>query len=241
MTITDYFERTYIINLAERTDRRREMERELQLQDISPRDRSVRFFPAIRPGDAGLFPSRGAHGCFMSHLGILAEARRDRLANILVMEDDLSIIPGFYRTQAMMLQYLADKRWDIAYFGHIEPAAANPDAPVWINCDAPLQCLHFYALNTAVIPQLHDHLSTCLTREPGHPEGSPMHVDGAYTLFRMQHPAIITLIASPSLGGQRSSRSDIAPNRWYDRTPVLKELAALARSGKNWRARLQKN
>ena len=63
-----------------------------------------------------------------------------------------------------------------------------------------------------------------------------MHVDGAYSMFRMRRPDVRTLMASPSLGGQRSSRSDIATNQWYDRTPILRGLARIARRGKNWRA-----
>ena len=64
-----------------------------------------------------------------------------------------------------------------------------------------------------------------------------MHVDGAYSMFRARSPEVLTLAASPSLGWQRSSRSDIAANRWYDRQPGLRTLACLARKGKNfWRA-----
>jgi hypothetical protein len=64
-----------------------------------------------------------------------------------------------------------------------------------------------------------------------------MHVDGAYSMFRARRPDVVTLVASPSLGGQRSSRSDITANRWYDRQPGLRLLSGLARKGKNlWRA-----
>jgi hypothetical protein len=236
MKITDYFERIYIINLPSRTDRRLEMERELCTHNISSRIKRIRFFPAIRPTDTGLFPSLGARGCFMSHLGILSEARRDGLANILVMEDDLSIAPQFAQSEAAMLEGLRSVKWDIAYFGHAEPAGGNPDAPTWKSSSQPMQCLHFYALNMSIITPLHDYLRACLTRVPGHPDGGPMHVDGAYSMFRMRHPNVLTLMASRSLGGQRSSRSDIASNKWYDRTPVLRELASIARRGKNWRA-----
>jgi hypothetical protein len=40
-------------------------------------------------------------------------------------------------------------------------------------------------------------------------------------------------MATPSLGGQRSSRSDIFPNKWYDRLPLTRQLAGLARGVKN--------
>lgn len=236
MKITDHFERIYIVNLPDRTDRRAEMERELHAQGISSQDKCLRFFPAIRPADAGLFPSVGARGCFMSHLGLLSEALQDGITNVLVMEDDLAIAPHFHRCEGAMLDGLDKVKWDIAYFGHVEAAGGNPDAPLWISYSRPMQCLHFYALNTSAITSLHDYLRACLGRKPGHPEGGPMHVDGAYSMFRMSDTNTVTLMASPSLGGQRSSRSDIASNKWYDRTPVLRELTSIARRGKNWRA-----
>jgi hypothetical protein len=49
----------------------------------------------------------------------------------------------------------------------------------------------------------------------------------------MQHPDVVTLMATPSLGGQRSSRSDIFPNKWYDRLPLTRQIAGLARGIKN--------
>jgi hypothetical protein len=56
-----------------------------------------------------------------------------------------------------------------------------------------------------------------------------MHVDGAYTWFRASHPEMRTWIAVPELGHQRQSRTDIHPLRWYDRWPVVRELAQWAR------------
>ena len=65
-------------------------------------------------------------------------------------------------------------------------------------------------------------------RPPGHPDGGPMHIDGAYSTFRVQNPDVVTLIASPNLGWQRSSRSDVTPN-WWARTWV----EAIGRCSKN--------
>lgn len=88
---------------------------------------------------------------------------------------------------------------------------------------------HFYGVNGRVLDRLVAFLELVMSRPPGHPDGGPMHVDGAFSTFRQQNPDVLTLAASPSLGWQRSSRSDIASNRWYDRTPVSRELVGLAR------------
>lgn len=237
MKLIDQFKRVYIVNLPERDDRRREIEAELDRIGLQVDGKKIRYLSAIRPDDAGLFPSLGARGCFLSHLSILNDAIENDLESILVMEDDLSIHARFSEPQPQMCQVLQQASWYFAYLGHIEPTPDNGEAPSWKSTQAPLATTHFYALNRPAIRPLRDHLQACLTREPGHPLGGPMHVDGAYSMFRIQHPAALTLIASPSLGEQRSSRSDIFPNKWYDRTPGLVQLAGLMRGLKNLRKR----
>jgi len=238
MSLINFFERVYIVNLPERSDRRREMETELQRSGLSVDGTHIRYFRAIRPDSVGLFPSLGARGCFMSHLEILREAKRDGLKNVLVMEDDLSLAPCLAETKPEMRAQLEQGDWDFAYLGHVEETHQRTAVPCWQESYAPMATTHFYGLNHSAISAVLEHLESCLTRLPGHPQGSPMHVDGAYSLFRMQHPKIKTLMAVPSLGGQRSSRSDIYPNKWYDRTPILQQMSGLARGGKNWVGRI---
>lgn len=233
MKLIDQFDRVYIVNLPERSDRRREIEAELDRIGMRVDGGKIRFWKATRPDDAGLFPSLGARGCFTSHLAILDDAIENDLDRILVMEDDLAIDERFVQPQADMCRTLRENRWHFAYLGHVYPMPDDGGRPVWQTGSQALATTHFYAINRQAIRPLRDHLQACLSREPGHPLGSPMHVDGAYSLYRMQHPDALTLIAAPSLGGQRSSRSDIFPNKWYDRTPVLVQLAGWMRAGKN--------
>lgn len=232
MHLIQHFQRCYIVNLPERADRRREMNAELQRAGLRADGKRIRYFRAVRPADTGEFPSLGARGCFLSHLGILKEAIADGLDKVLVMEDDLALDPRIVAAPDTMLRRLQAADWDFAYFGHVEPSAVGA-APGWQETRIPLATTHFYALSGRVLQPLHDHLEACLQRPSGHPLGSPMHVDGAYSLFRMQHPEFVTLMATPSLGGQRSSRSDIFPNKWYDRLPFTRHLAGVARAIKN--------
>ncbi len=51
-----------------------------------------------------------------------------------------------------------------------------------------------------------------------------MHVDGAFSRFRADHPDVVTLAALPPLGYQRPSRTDIHALRFYDRWPVLRDI-----------------
>ena len=60
-----------------------------------------------------------------------------------------------------------------------------------------------------------------------------MAADGALAWFRRAHPEIRTLMASPSVAGQRPSRSDLSPHL-VDRIPVVRHAAGVFRS---WRRR----
>lgn len=232
MSLLDCFERIYIVNLPQRKDRRREMDYELARIGLRADGLRIRYWRATRPDDAGNFPSLGARGCFLSHLAILNEAIDQRLSSVLIMEDDLSIDTGLLQVPTAMSDRLSAGQWDFAYLGHVENPPLDMQ-PAWLENTAPMATTHFYGLNARVLAPLRDHLEACLRRPSGHPLGSPMHVDGAYSLFRQFNPQLVTLMANPTLGGQRSSRSDIYPNQWYDRLGPTRTLASLARNLKN--------
>lgn len=234
--LTDIFSAVYIVNLPERTDRRLEMEAELKKSDLSADGSQVSFFPAIKPASKDEFPSIGAKGCFLSHLEILKQALAKKADTVLFMEDDLAISAQLKQFAPKLHQMLKQTPWSILYLGHIEtmPAPGEQEFKL-IDCgkDYPIRTTHFYAVNKETIPRLINFLEIILTRPSGHAEGGPMHYDGALTTFRQQNPDIITLLASPNLGWQKSSRSDIAPGRWFDTLPIIKELAAISRKLKN--------
>jgi hypothetical protein len=85
-----------------------------------------------------------------------------------------------------------------------------------------------YGVHRSALAPLVEYLEGCLVRPPGDPVGGPMHVDGALTMFRAAHPEFITLIAQPSLAGQRSSRSDITFGA-FESIPGVKQAMSVAR------------
>ncbi|WP_448560417.1 glycosyltransferase family 25 protein [Trichothermofontia sp.] len=231
--LLSFFDKSYIINLPERSDRRSEMQQELKmLGAFEPSDRVV-FFPAIRPTDQGDFPSLGAKGCFLSHLAVLKEAKSQNLNNLLIMEDDLFFTRFLTKHQTIVVNELQRLSWDLAYLGHEVKLPPRQDKIFheWLE---PLALTHFLSFNQKTIWLLVDFLEEVLRRPGGHPEGGPMHVDGAYSTFRRQNPKIVTLIANPSLGFQRSSSSDVAGYKWFETLPVLRQVIGAARKTKNW-------
>lgn len=234
-SLLNFFEKSYIINLLERIDRREKMEQELKLLGSVEPSRIV-FFPAVKPADQGDFPSIGARGCFLSHLAVLKEAKRENLNNVLIMEDDLLFTRCLLKQQDEIVNELQSLEWDIVYPGHGEHLAPSTEG-IFQLYSQPLVLAHFVAFNRRTIAQLVDFLEEVLSRPPGHPDGGPMHVDGAYTTFRMQHPEVTTLIANPTLGLQRASPSNIAGYKWFETLPAFGQLLSRVRTVKDWRRR----
>lgn len=228
MKLHEYFAGCFVINLPERTDRRRETERELERANIPLS--WAEFFPAIRPASADGFPGIGARGCFLSHLAVLRLARDRKWTNVLILEDDLAIDPLLADDPGPVLAFLQRVEWGFAYLGHVLPEDTSPGDPLRTYSGA-IETAHFFALNGPIIPRVVSFLETVLARPPGHPDGGPMHVDGAYSTFRAQNPSVVTLVTPRTLGRQRSSRSDITTG-WKDRVFGLRTLTGLARSAR---------
>ena len=221
--LTDTFDRIYIINLAARPDRRSEARQAFEQIGLTIDGDRIRFFAAVRPDNKGPFPSIGARGCFMSHLGVLENAVADGLQSILICEDDLD----FARAASLPdLSGLRAGGWTLFYGGydgipdHIFDGATDGHATVPPQIG--LRTTHCIGMYAPVMAECAEYLRTMAQRPSGSPEGGPMHVDGAYSWFRRQNPQHQTVITVPPIGFQRASRSDIADLSWYDKLPVIR-------------------
>lgn len=236
MKLTDYFDQLYVINLPARSDRRKEMTAELRRIGLNFDHPRVQLFPAVCPDDAGPFPSIGARGCFMSHLGILNDASQSGYEKILLLEDDLNFVQDFTQRIEPLLDNLNETAWSVFYGGYRLPSevALKPaDGLALIPHEIGIQTAHFVGLRGVAIGKAADYLTTMLGRQPGDPEGGPMHVDGAYSWFRKDNPELATIGACPELGYQRPSRSDIFLLGWKDKIPLVRGLVRRGRKLKN--------
>ena len=220
----DAFGRLRIINLRRRADRRAETLAELTQLGESLEATRQAFFEAIEPSTAAGFPSAGVRGCYLSHLAVLEQALEDRVDTILVMEDDITFVRDARRQLAEATRGLAVFNWDIAYFGHAQ--GRLPGAPGWKRVPGPMRFAHCYAVNGRTLQRLVDFLHQILAREPGHPDGGPMHFDGALSTFLGRNPDIQAYYFSRNLAYQRPSRTDLHRPSLLDRTPVLRRAAA---------------
>jgi glycosyl transferase family 25 len=211
----------YVINLPERLDRRTDME--AQLRQIGW---DAHFLAAKKPISADGFPSIGAHGCFLSHLEALKHGTTLN-AHIVLMEDDLNFIPGFTKFWRQAFGAIQSKEWAIFYPGHT--LKGKTTGLSLLEPTEGVVCTHFLIINHDAIPTIIQELTAILSRAPGHPLGGPMHVDGAYSTIRAQNPQLATYIFSPTLGYQRSSRSDVGDLKVYDRIKILRPIVTRLR------------
>lgn len=217
--LLDSFDRVFIIHLPDRTDRMAGLEREFRYLGY-PIDR-VEFFDAQRPTSTMGFASLGARGCFESHLAILKIARERGLKNVLIIEDDLSFTRALKKRHQQAALQLKSLSWDILYLGHRIDAPAQK-GPLFQPYGGEIETAHFVAFSEKAYRAAIAFLDVILTRPAGHPEGGPMHVDGAYSLLRERQTDLKTLIAVPLMGFQRPSDSDITPSANHPLREALK-------------------
>lgn len=232
----DYFDRIFIINLPSRADRRTEIAAQLGAIGLDLTASNIELFPAVRPDSADGFPSIGARGCFMSHLGVLRSAQALGLQRVAIFEDDLDFAADFSTRIAPVIEQLKGADWSVFYGGyHLEraPTGATRDGLVESLPDELIGTTHFVTFQGEAIAAAVSYLEQILQRPAGDPEGGPMHVDGAYNWFRRANPQFKTVLAAPELGFQRASRTDIHDLRWYDTTPLVRECVAGLRLAKN--------
>lgn len=232
----DYFERIFIINLPLRTDRQAEIAAQLKAIGLSLAEGRVELFAAVRPEAAEGFPSIGARGCFMSHLGVLRTAQHLGLQRVAIFEDDLDFAADFTVRIQPLLEQLAGVDWSVFYGGyHLEQALHGQAQAELLEAqpDELIGTTHFVVFQGDAIAAAVQYLEAILARPAGDPAGGPMHVDGAYNWFRRANPQFKTVLAIPELGFQRASRTDIHDLRWYDTTPFVRRLVAGLRLLKN--------
>ncbi len=232
------FDAVYLLNLPDRTDRLRESFAVLESIDPDAR-RLVEVVPGVRPTEALGFPSLGALGCFEAHLGALRLAQSRGVRRLLVLEDDLRAERMLQAEWPAVEAAMRAEPWDMLSLGfhprsNLEAGVAAP--AVLFPTTEPLGLSHCYALQGEAIAQMIAYFETILTRPEGHPNGGPMHHDGALYHFILEHPGSVRLRPRASLVGQRSSRSDIAGARWFDRDlPGVRFAVGAVRALRNWR------
>jgi hypothetical protein len=159
-------------------------------------------------------------------------AARDGLRNVLVFEDDVSFRKVDPNIEQAIVSQLSRENWDVVYFGYITPDDESLNGPL-ATWSKDVIGAHFYAVNGEFIRPMLQYMNECEQRPRDHPEGGPMTADGAYNHIRYLKPNVRVLLAAPSLALQRSSRTDVAPTKTFDRIGWLNPILLLIRDIKH--------
>jgi glycosyl transferase family 25 len=220
-SVFDQFDRIRIVSLRERSDRRAEMIEQFRAMRLE-NSAKLKFFDAFRMPDAGPFRAIGSHGNFLSHLAILKEAA-EAGESVLVLEDDCDFLPEVER-------YQIPDGWDIFYGGFTASNAHDLHRSHIVGS----HCMAFSARAAALAADYLEKLLDPTTppepiaaAEPGFNPAIRPSIDGAYVWLRRSYPELKTVFAL--LSRQRPSRSDVAPPKFFDQLPILKNIAPLAR------------
>lgn len=216
------FDAIRIINLPYRTDRAADMKGQLRRVGLAE-DPRVAFFPAIAPKEAGLFTSRGAYGGCLSYRA-LVRAAAEAKQSLLVLEDDCDfLLPA-------IADYRPPAEWDVFYGGYV---ASDPDDVEGSDIIG-AHCMGFSPRAAAIAA---DYLARYMEpgfagdprarTEPGYDPDVRAPTDGALVWMRRAHPELKTEFAQLAI--QRASRTDIGPQRFFDRIPVLRDVVETVR------------
>jgi len=236
--IIDYFDRAYIINLADRTDRRHETEEEFEKIGITIPNEKVFFHTVTRPTEKAGFATIGLRGSFTSHKEILEKAINDNLRNVLMFEDDVSFRSVPETFDQKFVDRLASEDWDIVRLGYSVPSDAGLVGPLlaWHGQTIGLQ---FCAVNARFMSKLLQFMCGCESRQRGHPDGGPMGADGTLNHMHLLNKDIRQFLSVPNLAHQRSSRTDVHSHNQHwlvssiDQISLLTPLTRAGRSMKH--------
>jgi len=147
MVLTDFFDRTYCINLNRRQDKWRVCQNEFNKHSLN-----VERYEAI-DGHIAKYSSvvsKGVLGCALSHLGIVEIAKRDGLNTVLILEDDVEFEEGL--NEKFVERYKeVPKDWDMLYLGgnHNAREITNRFSPHLLKIHN-TNATHAYALKSTV-------------------------------------------------------------------------------------------
>jgi len=251
--LDSFFDRTFIVNMRSRTDRRHHMQRVLAQHGA----RKVQFFEAVDGRNASLQePERwrermmtdevpvlghaeGQIGCYLSHYGVYKAARTAGLRSFLVLEDDAVLRPSAGKRFRQAIAQLPD-RWDALYLGYnryFDPAkdcAAGTEAAEEkrcrcgdaVICRARANLLHTHAI--VVHARALDWLLPMLSKvEEGRSTRIlPIDLEIKRRLETDSAVRVYAVLPSPVVTQNRSSASNVFLNRGMYRAPSKRKGAS---------------
>lgn len=192
MSVLDYFEAIFCINLDSRPDRWKNVQKEFD--KIGIKDKVMRL-PGVVYVDLNgkILP---AIGCHISHASCIHTAKLLQAKNCLIFEDDVQFLPNFLDVVPQAIKELDAIGWDMFYLG------ANLERPCYQVTDHLSKLTfaystHAYAINGLMFDMIQDI------------NADPRTTHNDVTITETIIPNYNCYICSPMVAIQSPSYSDI--------------------------------
>ena len=230
--IFEFFDQVRIINLPERLDRRKAVERELAALGMARLPANTQFFSALRPAPRAPGES-GPNGALLSHREAIRQALAAGAQSLLILEDDVFFRRPGEQTIRATLAAMQAEPWDVIYLGYLEPEDSELAARPLAQWQGRVIGGHFCGMRRDFMERILGFMDGFGKADAAGEILNPTHRDGAFNLFVERHPEIRRVLANPCLAGQRSSRTDLHTLGMIDRTPLLRDAANMLRELRN--------
>ena len=163
MKITDFFDKTYCINLERRQDRWKECLTEFNKYELSNVERYVAVDGKELPQVTSGFVTPSRLALVLTNIKILEEAITNNYESILILEDDVE----FNDQVINMVDYFNSlpEDWDMLYFGGNHNTHVGSLPPIIINekvCKLHrTYSTHCVAINKKAFVKIYDRLKKC--------------------------------------------------------------------------------
>lgn len=146
MLLNEFFDAILVINLDRRPDRLKKAIDQLNMHAIEADKASAYDGHLMYPNSDR--KTAGQLGCMMSHLECIRYAQKNKLRNVLILEDDVEFHPDVQDLFSQAVSELPND-WDMLYLGGNTNGALNALLPFSdrlrrVNY---LLCCHAYAIN----------------------------------------------------------------------------------------------
>lgn len=231
-SVFEFFDQVRIINLPERTDRRRAVEAELAALGLHTLPGNMRFFDALRPPQRAP-GQQGPNGALLSHREAIREALQTGAQSLLILEDDVFFRRPGEAAVSRIVEAMRRGNWDVIYLGYLEPAETDLSIEPLAGWQGRVIGGHFCGMRRQFMERILAFMDGFGVPNAQGNILNPTHRDGAFNLFVERHPDLRRVLANPCLAGQRSSRTDLHALGLVDRLPVLRDAAGLLRELRN--------
>jgi hypothetical protein len=158
ISLTNYFDQIYFINLVHRKERRHHIINQLKNLDVD--------FKLVQWIKGVYLPHQPQIGCAMSHLAALQHAYIHKFNRVLILEDDFTFQCNKYELQEKLSLFMNHfSNWDVIQFSSINETS-KPTGIKDINRVIKADTTSGYAVSSNNIIILFNIFKTCLDPNP---------------------------------------------------------------------------